>query len=235
MSLLALERVRREYGTGAQSRMALRDVSFELEAGELTVVWGRRRSGKTSLLRVAAGIEPPDLGTVRLEGADIYQLPTRGLDSIGYCRTTFRPSEGELILDHLLAGPLACGVRPAEARARASDSLRRVGAEHLMASRPGDLDASERVLISVARALVREPRILAIDEPTIGVDPSARNEILSLLRSLADEGISVISSTADSAGLESADRALTLSNGELIGSAVPDTASVIPFRRASGQ
>jgi ABC-type sugar transport system ATPase subunit len=108
-----------------------------------------------------------------------------------------------------------------------------LGAEHLLALRPRDLDAAERVRVALARAIVRRPRLLVIDEPTIGVDLLARDGILSLLRSLADEGTAVLTSTADAAGLESADRALTLSDGELTGSAAPDRAAVIPLRRAS--
>jgi ABC-type multidrug transport system ATPase subunit len=236
MTLLALEGVGKQYGNGAQTRTALHDVSFEIEPGELVAVWGRRRSGRTTLLRVAAGIEPPDAGVVRLDGEDIYALPTRGLDAISYCRTSFRPSEGQLILDHLLLGPLSRGVKDATARSRASDALRRVGAGHLIAARPGDLDAGERVLVAIARALVRAPQLLVIDEPTIGIDLMLRNDILGLLRSIADDGIAVLSTVADAAGLEDADRALALREGELNGSAVHDTASVIPMlRRASNQ
>jgi ABC-type multidrug transport system ATPase subunit len=235
MTLLALEAVGKQYGSGAQTRTALRDVSFEIEPGELVAVWGRRRSGRTTLLRVAAGIEPPDSGFVRLDGEDIYTLPTRGLDAISYCRTSFRPSEGNLILDHLLLGPLSRGVKDATARDRVADALRRVGAGHLVGARPGDLDAAERVRVAIARGLVRKPRLMVIDEPTIGIDLMCRNEILELLRSIADDGVAVLSSVADAAGLENADRALTLRDGELNGSAAHDTASVIPMRRASNQ
>lgn len=235
MSLLTLEHVGKHYGSGAKSRIALRDISFEVEPGQLVAVWGRRRSGRSTLLRLAAGIERPDTGTVCLEGEDIYTLPTRGLDEIGYCRTSFRPSEGQLILDHLLLGQMSRGIKATTARIRASDALRRVGSERLAARRPGDLDAAERVRVAIARALVRTPRLLVIDEPVIGVDLLARDGILSLLRSLADEGTAVLTSTAETAGLENADRALALSDGELNASAVPDTAAVIPLRRASGQ
>lgn len=235
MSLLALEQVGKHYGSGAQSRTALRDVSFGIEPGQLVAVWGRRRSGRSTLLRVASGLERPDTGFVRLDGQDLYALATRGLDDISYCRTSFRPSEGQLILDQLLLGQMSRGVKAAIARSRAGEALRRVGAEGLVAFRPGDLDAAERVRVAIARALVRQPRLLVIDEPTIGVDLLARDGILSLLRSLADEGVAVLTSTADAAGLENADRALALSDGELNGSAVPDTAAVIPLRRASGQ
>ncbi len=236
MILLALEHVGRRFGGGAQSRIALRDVSFEIEPGQLVAVWGRRRSGRSTLLRVAAGIERPDTGSVRLEGRDIYQLATRGLDDIAYCRlTSFRPSEGRLILDQLLLGQLSRGVKPATARERASEALRRVGADRLIALRPRDLDPAERVRVSIARALVRGPRVLVIDEPTLGIDLLARDGILSLLRSIADDGIAVLTSTADTAGLERADRALALSEGELNGSAVPDTAEVVPLRRARTQ
>ena len=235
MSLLALERVGKHYGSGAQSRIALRDVSFEIEPGQLVAVWGRRRSGRSTLLRVAAGIERPDTGFVRLDGQDLCGLASRGLDDISYCRTSFRPSEGQLILDQLLLGQMSRGVKAASARSRASEALRRVAAEHLVGLRPGDLDAGERVRVAIARALVREPRLLVIDEPAIGVDLLARDGIFSLLRSLADKGVAVLTSTADAAGLANVDRALTLSDGELNGSAAPDIAAVIPLRRASGQ
>jgi ABC-type multidrug transport system ATPase subunit len=235
MSLLALEHVGKQYGSGVQSRMALRDVSFEVESGQLVSVWGRRRSGRSTLLRVAAGIERPDTGCVRLDGQDIYELATRGLSDIGFFHTSFRPSEGQLVLDQLLLGQMSRGVKATNARVRASEALRRVGAERLIAARPGDLDAAERARIGIARALLREPRVLVIDEPTIGVDLLAREGILSLMRSLANEGIAVLTSTADTAGLENADLALALSDGELNGSAAPDQAAVIPLRRASGQ
>jgi ABC-type multidrug transport system ATPase subunit len=233
MSLLALEHVAKRYGSGAGGHVAIRDVSFEIEPRELVAVWGRRRSGRSTLLRVAAGIERPDAGFVRLAGQDIYRRGAAGLETIAFCRTTFAPAEGELIIDQLVFGQLSRGVGAPAAREHAREALRSVDAEHLIALRPGDLDPAERVRVALARAFVRRPRLLVIDEPTIGVDLLARDGILSLLRSLADDGVAVLTSTADAAGLENADRALTLSDGELTGSAAPDRAAVIPLRRAS--
>src|SRR5262245_35019425 len=181
MSLLALEQVGKRYGSGVQSTIALREVSFALEPGELVCVWGRRRSGKSSLLRIAAGIEPPDEGRVLLDGRDIASLPSRGLDAICWCRTNFRPPEGKLVLDQLLLGQLSRGVKASVARARAGDALRQAGAEELIGVRCGDLDPAERVRVAIARALVRSPRLLVIDEPALGVDLFARDGILSLL------------------------------------------------------
>jgi ABC-type multidrug transport system ATPase subunit len=233
MSLLALKHVTKHHGSGAEGRVAIRDVSFEIEPGELVAVWGRRRSGRSTLLRVAAGIEQPDSGSVRLEGQDIYRRGAAGLEAIAYCRTTFAPAEGGLIMDQLMLGQLSRGVAANPAREHAREALRRVDAEQLMALRPGDLDPAERVRVALARAVIRRPRLLVIDEPTIGVDLLARDGILSLLRSLADEGVAVFTSTVDAAGLENADRALALSDGELTGAAIPDRAAVIPLRRAS--
>lgn len=233
MSLLAVEQVGKRYGAGVQSTVALREVSFAVDPGELVSVWGRRRSGKSTLLRVAAGIEPPDEGRVLLEGQELDSLPSRGLDAISWCRTSFRPAEGELVLDQLLLGQLSRGIKAAEARGRAVDSLKRAGAQELIGIRCVDLDPAERVRVAIARALLRDPRLLVIDEPALGVDLLDRAGILSLLRSIADEGVAVLTSTGDVSGLENVDRALTLSEGELNGSAVADRATVIPLRRVS--
>ena len=71
MSLLELERVAKRYRDGQLERVVLREVSLDLDGGELAVVWGLRRSGRSTLLRVAAGIEAPDEGVVRFDGRDL--------------------------------------------------------------------------------------------------------------------------------------------------------------------
>lgn len=234
MSLLALEHVCKRYNSGPRERVALQDVSFELEPGELVSVWGRRRSGRSTLLRLAAGIESPDTGLVRFEGRPLSDRHAPALDQLCYCRKTFRASEGPLVLDQLVIGQLARGASPSQARSRATEALKRAGAERCRALRPGELDGAETVRVAIARTLVRQPKLIVIDEPAIGVDLLARDGVLQLLRSLADDGIAVLTSTGDATGLSSADRALALSDGQLDGALIPERASVIPLRRASG-
>src|SRR5208282_855441 len=100
MSLLELEHVSKSYGRG--SSVALGDVCLKLDAGELVAVWGRRRSGRSTLLRIAAGLEPPDTGTVRFEGHDLAsRLGDVSRRAIGYCPKAFHPNGGYLVLDQL--------------------------------------------------------------------------------------------------------------------------------------
>ncbi len=236
MSLLELRNVEHRRGRGAEERLALRDVSLEIDAGELVTVWGRRRSGRTTLLRIASGLERPDKGVVIFDGrdlteshADVSQLGLR------FCRKTFRPAEGQTVLEQLMTGQLMRGVPPAEARSRARAVLCRVDADISPSQRPADLDSSEAIRVAIARAIVRPPKLLVVDEPAMGVEILMRDEILSLLRSLADEGIAVLSSSADAAGLAGSDRALSLASGKLNGERqTPGLAAVVPIRRAAG-
>lgn len=234
MTLLELDHVSKRYGRGLNEHLALRDVSLNVEAGEIVAVWGRRRSGRSTLLRIAAGVETPDAGAVRLEGTD---LSGRGCEllggGIGYCRKTFRPNEGRVVLDHLIVGQLARGVVPSAATDRAWEALERsdVGASAKL--KPGELDANEAVRVAIARALTLEPKLLLIDEPTIGVDLSDRDEILLLLHSLAGEGMAVVMSTGEATALAGGARALTLSEGELRGRPPRELAPVLPLRRRS--
>jgi len=231
MSLLELRHVSKRYVRGIRERVALADATLEMEAGELVSVWGMRRSGRSTLLRIAAGIEAPDSGTVYFEGRDLSDRGAEMLGGrIGYCRTTFHPSEGEMVIDHLTVGQYARGISPASASARAQAALERVGVEQCAELRPSELDACEAVLVALARTLALQPRLLLIDEPTIGVDLLARDRILLLLQSLASEGIAVLTSTGESTGLSGA-RALTLSDGELHGRPTRELAAVVPLRR----
>lgn len=232
MSLLELEHVSKRYGRGSHEQDALHDVSLELDTGELVAIWGRRRSGRSTLLRVAAGVETPDVGIVRFEGHD---LSNRGAEwhrgGIRHCRKAFRPAQGEFVLDQLMIGQLTRGISSAQARSFARDALERVGVGQSAGLRPSDLDSTEIALVAIARALVHQPKLLLIDEPTLGVDLTSRDQILLLLRLLADEGIAVLMSTGETACLSGADRALSLSKGELHGKlTVPELAPVVSLR-----
>ncbi len=239
MSLLELERVSKRFGRGATQRTVLNELTLQIEAGELVAVWGSRRSGRSTLLRIASGVARPDEGVVRLEGRD---LAGRNADArrqaVGYCVTTHRPREAQLVLEQLVTDQLVrggIGIELAEQRARIA--LARTGAERFAAAALKALDPAEAVRVAIARALSRQPKLLVIDEPTLGVDLEARDEILLLLRSLANEGIAVLMTAGETPSLSGADRALSLGQGQLHGKLAPEASSrsawVVPFRRSA--
>jgi ABC-type multidrug transport system ATPase subunit len=126
-------------------------------------------------------------------------------------------------------------VRIAGARARAWEALERVGARGCEGRRACELDRAEEVRVGVARALLREPSLLLVDEPIKGVDPLERDRILKLLGSLSREGTSIIITIDNGVGLFAADRALSLGEGRLRGHLAPELAPVVELpRRASG-
>jgi putative ABC transport system ATP-binding protein len=235
MSLLEVERVSKRYGRGAQERTALCDVSMHIDTGELVAVWGRRRSGRSTLLRVVAGVETPNEGVVRFQGRDLTDSRADALrDGIRFCRRTFRPAGGQLVLDQLVTGQLTRGTPLALARSRAREALERVGAARCAVLRPTELDSAESVLVAIARALAHQPKLLVIDEPTLGVDVLERDRILSLLRSLANDGLAVFMSAAETTGLTGADRAMSLGKGKLHGElSTPELAPVVRIHPAA--
>lgn len=231
MSLLELEDVTRRYRSGAHESIVLDGVSLAIEEGELLAVWGLRRSGRSTLLRVAAGVEPPDRGVVRFRGKDLRRHGDALGSGIGYCRPAYGDGEARGVLDELIAGQLARGVAQPAAQSRAYAALDRVGASDCAGRGLHELDGGESVRVAIARALALGPALLVIDEPTKGVDLLERDTILLLLRSLADEGIALLVSVGEATALSGADRALALSDGVLRGSLSPELATVVPLRR----
>jgi ABC-type multidrug transport system ATPase subunit len=235
MSLLEFEHVGKVYRRGARERVALRNVSFALEGGEQVAVWGERHSGRSTLLRIAAGLEAAEEGVVRFQGRDLSGRGAGQLRShIRYCRKTFRPADGRYVLDQLVTSQLTRGGSATSARSRARTALERAGAAQCAELRPSDLDSTEAARVVIARALAHQPKLLVIDEPTLGVNLLQRDQILALLHSLTREGIAVLMSVGETSCLTGADRALSLSDGELIGKPEPrELAPIVPFRRSA--
>lgn len=233
VSLLSIEHVTKRYRRGRLERVAVRDVSLALERGELVAVWGPRRSGRSTFLRLAAGVEVPEEGAVRFEGRDLARCRDSVLGRrIGYCQLRSFSMDSGLVVEYVAAGLLAQHESPKRARRRAEEVLYRVGAERCSRLECYELDAAEIARVAIASALLTVPALLVIDEPTNGVDVLERDPLLALLRSVANEGTTVLMTTGDAQGLSGVDRACWLDNGELKEDLEPDQSVVVPLRRA---
>jgi ABC-type lipoprotein export system ATPase subunit len=238
MSLFEMRNVCKRHTGGGRDVTVLRDGCLEIDPGELVGVYGLRASGRTTLLRLAAGIDAPDCGTVRFDGREVAEHGERILArEIGYCHKSFTSAPGSPAIDEVLLGLLVNGVRGKEARTRAREALERVGAERVAHRRIRELDSEERVRLALAHALALRPRLLLVDEPLAGVELDQRDEILLLARSLADEGIALLMTFGDLSEVRGADQSHTIGDGRLSGSPKRSLEPIVDLtlrRQASG-
>lgn len=233
-ALLSLDAVgvRRRAGDGAVTDV-LDDVSLEVSPGEFVAVVGGRRSGKTSLLRVAAGYEPPSAGVIRVCGYRITNVSggvrARRTRPIGYVPKELQLAAGKRVLDHLMLPLIAERVPLTTASARVHEALDRVGSMELASAGPHDLGAGQQALVSLARALVRRPRLLLVDELGAKSQPEERDHLFRVLHGVVRDSLdlAVVLTTRDEAGSAGATHTHTLSDGRLTG-ATPG-AHVVPL------
>jgi ABC-type multidrug transport system ATPase subunit len=232
MSILALSNVS-VLDRARQERLLLSDVCLQLDAGEMVGIWGRRGSGRTTLLRIAAGLQSPHSGQVLFAGRPL-RGPAPFNNGIAFCGPHFRAADAWPVQREIVEVQLARGVSRSAARARTRWALERTGAVHCAERRLRSLPASEATRARLALALTSEPRLMLVDDVIAGVDLAERDAILALLRSLADEGVAILTSTDETPALAGCDRALTLNDGCLEGRLTPDLAEVLPLRRVAG-
>jgi len=235
MSLLALEQVSKTYADPRRTAVALDGVSLAVEPGEIVAVWGGRGSGRTTLLRVGAGLEQPDAGRVVFDGIDLAAgaeaATARGL---AYVQPRLVGPQRQPLLDRLTIASVARGRAKAAARAQAVAALERAGVGACAEVRVGELDAAETVRVAIAQALLAEPRLVVVDEPTATVPSIERDGVLALLRSIADAGVAVLMTAGEAIGLSGVDRALTISAGRVRANVAAERAEVVALRPAAG-
>jgi ABC-type lipoprotein export system ATPase subunit len=219
--LLRLNSVSRSYRRGTSELRALRSVSLEVNAGDVVAVYGQRGAGKTTLLRVAAGFDRPDEGSVTFRSVDLASLTPRHLarvhrEQIGWVERNGAHSS-DLPAATYVALPLYGKVGPARARRLALAALARVGAADCADRRWEDLSDANRVLVAIAQALVREPWLLIVDDPTAGLSVIDRERVVGLLRAAAEEGgIGVLMAVPDMPAMLHAHEVRSLSRGRLL-------------------
>jgi ABC-type methionine transport system ATPase subunit len=236
--LLALTEVSKRYPRGRQAsreRIALRSVSLEVASGEFVAIWGRRRSGRTTLLEICAGLEKPSEGSVCFAGRNLAEQRMVGMrEGIGFAQPHFSRMHG-VVVEQVATPMLKTHVHVESAQMRAYELLDRVGAADCAELAPEELESSELVRVMLARALVMRPRLVLLDAPTSGVPAPERDAIFALLRSLTrEDDVTVLMAVDEVPGLATvADRLLSIGNGELRGETRPaEPAPVFPLRRA---
>jgi lipoprotein-releasing system ATP-binding protein len=181
----------KSYLSGSQTIDVLRGVNLRLAPGESASITGPSGCGKSTLLHILGALDPPDAGTVTLEGVDPY-----GLDETAQAR--FRNAKvGFIFQDHCLLPqltvlenvltPTMVGTPDAAAPARARALLAQVGLEPRLAHRPAELSGGEKQRVAIARALIRQPALLLCDEPTGNLDARTAETVATLLEDLCRE------------------------------------------------
>lgn len=238
--LLSLANVGKRFPDGGREITVLEGVSFEVDVGVFVGLYGPRRSGKSTLLRIAAGIEQPDTGTVHYDGRALEGMSGAQRGRLLRHELAFmasgdwRPQPGESVVDHVAMSLGSEGLTIRDARRRALGSLERVGVSATCAEEPaGSLSLAERTLVMLARAIVHEPRVLLVDEPAVMPSLSDRDRFYVLLRELAGERKMALLVVSEEMGaLQGAGLMMSISGGEVCTTAEPGTVIPLPSRSA---
>jgi lipoprotein-releasing system ATP-binding protein len=185
--LLQVTELSKEYPTPRGALRVLSGVSFDMMPGDAAAIMGPSGSGKSSLLYILGGLEPPSAGTVTLDGRNPYRLKATDLAAfrnkeIGFVFQDHCLLPQCTVLENVLVPTLVAPGKEDEHRAR--QLIEQVGLADRIDHRPAGLSGGERQRVAIARALVRGPRLLLCDEPTGNLDRAAADNVASLLLDL---------------------------------------------------
>lgn len=208
---------------------ALRQVSFELEGGEMAFVTGRSGAGKSTLLKLIMRMEQANQGQVIVAGQNIARMPRSRVPwhrrRIGVVFQDHQLLFDRPVFDNVLLPLQIEGYEPREAARRARAALDKVGLLGREKLNPVVLSGGEQQRVGIARAVVNRPRILLADEPTGNLDPELSAEIMTLFEQFNRIGVSMLIASHDlSLITRRRHRVLTLDQGQLIGDATMDRA-----------
>lgn len=187
--ILALRGIRKRYG----ERVILDDIDLDLHAGGVVVLTGANGSGKTSLLRILAGLEKAAIREARLDDRvlSLTPYPAAMRHAIGFVHQ--HPALFATSVAHNIGYGLAGrGLSSDDWKQKVNAAMVWAGVEHVRGTAPERLSGGERQRIALARAAILEPRLLLLDEPTSNLDGPAREQVLELIQSLARKGRAVL-------------------------------------------
>lgn len=216
-----LEQANKVYRVGDQEIVALQPTTMDINEGELLLIIGPSGSGKTTLLSLVGCVIYPSSGRVWVDGQEVNKLKDRQLarlrlNNIGFVFQNFNLLAPLTAEDNVMMPLRLQGVSSREARERTEAALKMVGMLDRRKNLPKQLSGGQQQRISIARALVTEPKILLCDEPTGSLDKDSLEIVMEELRELADEGKAVCVVTHDPRLKKYAHRIVEVRNGEVL-------------------
>lgn len=220
--LLSFEHVSKRYRDGYREIVVLDSASFEVDSSVFIGVWGAPRSGKSTLLRLMAGVESPDRGQVHFDGYDIDAMSLlqrerllRG-DIALMATGDWHPRAHETVVEYVALSLGSGASSVSEAKRGARRALDRVRMTDHADESTRSLSLAERVRAMLARALVREPRLLLVDEPALVPSLVERDALYGLLREVTKElAATLVVASEEMAPLHGAEVVMSIGDGEL--------------------
>ena len=227
--LVVLEHVDKHFG----DLHVLQDVNLTVHRGEVVVVIGPSGSGKSTLCRTINRLETIDSGTITIDGTP---LPEEGRAlarlraDVGMVFQSFNLFAHRSVLDNVTLGPTKVkGASRSKAKAQATSLLERVGVANQADKLPAQLSGGQQQRVAIARALAMDPQVMLFDEPTSALDPEMINEVLDVMVSLAEQGMTMIVVTHEMGfARRAANRVVFMDGGQIVEEADPETFFTAP-------
>jgi putative ABC transport system ATP-binding protein len=213
--------LRKDYGSGEGLVRALDAVDLDVNRGEAVAVMGPSGCGKSTLLHLIGGLDRPSAGQLSVAGQRVDQLSERALahlrrEEIGFIFQSFQLMDELTAQENAELPALVAGHSPNEARVRATAVLAQVGLGDRVRHLPSMLSGGQRQRVAIARALVNDPEIVLADEPTGNLDSASAFDVLSLLRDLHAQGLTLVIVTHDERIAATADRLISMRDGAFV-------------------
>ena len=223
MPIIKVENLKKSFGTNE----VLKSIDLEVDKGEVVCIIGPSGSGKSTFLRCLNGLENINEGRVIVGDLNISEKSTnidQVRENIGMVFQQFNLFPHLTVAENITLAPTELDkMNQSEAREVALDLLKKVGLEEKIDERPSSLSGGQQQRVAIARALAMNPDVMLFDEPTSSLDPEMVGEVLSVMKQLVNEGMTMVIVTHEMGfAREAADRVLFMDEGVIVEEGTPD-------------